>query len=154
MRWWIESFWRGAEGRDDEWAAATHWTLDCDWVDGVWGGRGGAWIIDESVGRRPEMAAGRAVQKNVVSEETEIDSHGVYPDLQVSVSPIISISSHHRVLSFLAVLFYAQECAQHRSIYLLRRRLHRHISKLRTMLRLKKHLKTFLLHEMYFCPLC
>lgn len=50
------------------------------------------------------MAAGRAVQKNVVSEETEIDSHGVYPDLQVSVSPIISISSH-RVISFLAVLF-------------------------------------------------
>lgn len=51
------------------------------------------------------MAAGRAVQKNVVSEETEIDSPGVYQDLQVSVSPIISISSHHRVISFLAVLF-------------------------------------------------
>lgn len=51
------------------------------------------------------MAAGRDVQKNVVSEETEIDSHGVYPDSQVSVSPIISISSHHRVISFLPVLF-------------------------------------------------
>lgn len=51
------------------------------------------------------MAAGRAVQKNVVSEETEIDSPGVYQDLQVSVSPIISISSHHRVISFVAVLF-------------------------------------------------
>lgn len=41
------------------------------------------------------MAAGRAVQKNVVSQETEIDSHGVYQDIQVSVSHIVSISSCH-----------------------------------------------------------
>lgn len=46
---------------------------------------------------------------------------------------------------------FAQECAQRRSIYLLRRHLHRHIGKLRTMLRLKKHSKTFL--PTSFCEL-
>lgn len=44
------------------------------------------------------MAAGRAVQKNVVSQETETCSHGVCQDIQVSVSPILSISSCHRVI--------------------------------------------------------
>lgn len=43
------------------------------------------------------MAAGQAVQKNVVSRETEIDSHGVYQDVQVAVGPIITIESRHQV---------------------------------------------------------
>lgn len=37
------------------------------------------------------MAAGRAGQRNVVSRGTEIDSHGVYQDAQVAVSPIIGL---------------------------------------------------------------
>lgn len=43
------------------------------------------------------MAAGRAVQKNVVSQEPEIDSHGAHQDVQVSVSRVESRSSCHGV---------------------------------------------------------